>query len=70
MSAADDGDGASGAAARPPEPFDVLVDRATQGDKPALEALLPLVYGELRRLAAHYLRGERPGQTLQPTALV
>src|SRR6266571_3323600 len=31
---------------------------------------MPLVYGELRRLAAHYLRGERPGQTLQPTALV
>jgi len=53
-----------------PEPFDVLVDRATRGDKPALEALLPLVYGELRRLAAHYLKNERPGQTLQPTALV
>src|SRR5437868_11497286 len=52
------------------DPFDVLVDRATRGDKPALEALMPLVYGELRRLAAHYLRGERPGQTLQPTALV
>ena len=31
---------------------------------------MPLVYGELKRLAAHYLRGERPGQTLQPTALV
>src|SRR5258708_4798308 len=53
-----------------PAAFDVLVDRATRGDKPALEALMPLVYGELRRLAAHYLRGERPGQTLQPTALV
>ena len=51
-------------------PFDVLVDRATSGDRPALEALMPLVYAELRRLAAHYLRGERPGQTLQPTALV
>ena len=51
-------------------PFDVLVDRATKGDRPALEALMPLVYAELRRLAAHYLRGERPGQTLQPTALV
>src|SRR6478609_1221912 len=35
-----------------------------------LEALMPLVYAELRRLAAHYLKGERPGQTLQPTALV
>ena len=31
---------------------------------------MPLVYAELRRLAAHYLKGERPGQTLQPTALV
>jgi RNA polymerase sigma factor (TIGR02999 family) len=51
-------------------PFDDLVERATRGDKPALEALMPVVYGELRRLAAHYLRGERPGQTLQPTALV
>lgn len=50
--------------------FDELVDRATRGDAPALEALLPLVYAELRRLAAHYLKGERPGQTLQPTALV
>ncbi len=51
-------------------PFGELVDRATRGDKPALEALMPLVYAELRRLAAHYLKGERPGQTLQPTALV
>ena len=53
-----------------PAPFDELVDRATRGDAPALEALMPLVYAELRRLAAHYLKGERPGQTLQPTALV
>jgi len=51
-------------------PFDGLVERASRGDRPALEALMPLVYDELRRLAAHYLRGERPGQTLQPTALV
>lgn len=51
-------------------PFDDLVERASRGDRPALEALMPLVYDELRRLAAHYLRGERPGQTLQPTALV
>ncbi|HEV3410657.1 MAG TPA: ECF-type sigma factor, partial [Chthoniobacterales bacterium] len=34
------------------------------------DSLLPLVYQELRRLAASYLRRERPGQTLQPTALV
>ena len=39
--------------------------------KPApAEELAPLVYDELRRIAAHYLRGERPGQTLQATALV
>ena len=54
---------------RPPE-FEELVERATKGERPALETLMPLVYAELRRLAAHYLRGERPGQTLQPTALV
>jgi RNA polymerase sigma-70 factor (ECF subfamily) len=53
-----------------PAAFDELVERATRGDAPALEALMPLVYAELRRLAAHYLKGERPGQTLQPTALV
>ena len=35
-----------------------------------VDDLLPLVYDELRRLAASYLRRERPGQTLQPTALV
>jgi RNA polymerase sigma factor (TIGR02999 family) len=37
---------------------------------PEVGVLLPLVYDELRRLAAAYLRRERPGQTLQPTALV
>lgn len=36
----------------------------------APEGVLPIVYGELRRLAASYLRRERPGHTLQPTALV
>ncbi|MGH7134241.1 MAG: ECF-type sigma factor [Pirellulales bacterium] len=35
-----------------------------------VDALVPLVYDELRRLAAHYLRRESPGVTLQPTALV
>jgi len=39
-------------------------------DAGAPEHLLPIVYGELRRLAASYLRRERPGHTLQPTALV
>lgn len=41
-----------------------------QGDSQASERLLPLVYEELRRLAAHRLAQERPGDTLQPTALV
>ena len=40
------------------------------GDRQALERLMPLVYGELRRLAASYLRSERRDHTLQPTALV
>lgn len=41
-----------------------------QGDPAAAEQLLPLVYEELRRLAAHKLSHEKPGQTLQATALV
>jgi len=40
------------------------------GDQRALERLLPLVYGELRKLAASYMRRERSDHTLQPTALV
>jgi hypothetical protein len=40
------------------------------GDPPAAEQLLPLVYGELRKLAAQKLAQENPGQTLQATALV
>ena len=39
-------------------------------DSQSVDSLLPAVYQELRRLAAAYLRRERPGQTLQPTALV
>jgi RNA polymerase sigma factor (TIGR02999 family) len=41
-----------------------------KGDQDALARLMPLVYDELRRLAASYLRRERPGHTLQATALV
>lgn len=44
--------------------------RAEQEDPEAAEKLLPLVYDELRKLAAHRLAHEPPGQTLQPTALV
>ena len=40
------------------------------GDLHAADKLLPIVYDELRRLAAKNLAAERPGQTLQPTALV
>jgi len=41
-----------------------------QGDPKATGELLPVVYNELRRLAANKMAGERPGHTLQPTALV
>ena len=40
------------------------------GDPAAVDRLMPIVYDELRRLAAHYLRDERAAATLQPTALV
>lgn len=40
------------------------------GDEEALHRLLPLVYEELRRVARRHLRGERPGHTLQTTALI
>ena len=47
-----------------------LLDAAAAGDRPAAADLLPLVYAELRKLAAAWLARERPGQTLQATALV
>src|SRR5688572_16558835 len=47
-----------------------LVSAAAAGDPQAADRLLPLVYDELRKLAAVRLAGETPGQTLQPTALV
>ena len=47
-----------------------LLSAIDQGDPRAAEQLLPLVYGELRRLAASKLAREAPGQTLQATALV
>ncbi len=47
-----------------------LLKEWAAGDRAALERLMPLVYDELRRLAASYLRRERPDHTLQPTALV
>ncbi len=47
-----------------------LLERWSRGDRDAFQALLPLVYEELRRLAARHFRLERPGHLLQPTALV
>ena len=47
-----------------------ILSAIEQGDPHAAEQLLPLVYDELRKLAAQKLAEEKPGQTLQPTALV
>jgi len=47
-----------------------ISNHADRGDAHAAEELLPLVYAELRRLAARKMANEAPGQTLQPTALV
>ncbi len=47
-----------------------ILDLIAQGDPGAAEKLLPLVYEELRRVAAHKMANEAPGHTLQPTELV
>ena len=47
-----------------------ILDAMDHGDAQAADQLLPLVYGELRRLAASKMASENPGHTLQPTALV
>lgn len=56
----------------PPSPHDVseLLIEWGKGDRAALEAVLPLIYEELRRLARYHLRQQRPNHTLQTTALV
>jgi len=51
---------------RPPPIIETMEPEQVQ----TTEELLPLVYAELRRLAAHKMASENPGQTLQPTALV
>jgi RNA polymerase sigma factor (TIGR02999 family) len=51
-------------------PITNLLQRWSQGDREAAEEVLPLVYGELRRLAVKELRRSRGGQTLQATAVV
>ena len=56
----------------PAEPDDItlLLKRMQDGDGDARTRLITLVYPELRRMAARRMRGEQPGHTLQPTALV
>ena len=60
------------AAAAPAPPGEVTRQLLAwrQGDRGALDRLIPLVYGELHRMAERYLRRERPGHTLQPTAII
>jgi RNA polymerase sigma factor (TIGR02999 family) len=53
-----------------PEDVTRILREVSGGDREAPARLMPLVYDELRRLANHYLRQERPDHTLQPTALV
>jgi RNA polymerase sigma factor (TIGR02999 family) len=54
----------------PPSGVTELLRRWNLGDRGAMDRLMPIVYDELRRLAAGYLKGERRDHTLQPTALV
>ena len=52
------------------QPITLLLQNFASGDKSALDRLIPILYPELQRLARGYLRNERPGHTLQATALV
>jgi RNA polymerase sigma-70 factor, ECF subfamily len=52
------------------EDVSALLHAWSDGDRGALERLTPIVYDELHRLARYYMRGERPGHSLQATALV
>ena len=53
-----------------PEDVTALLIRWGEGDRSAMDRLMPVVYDELRRIAQRHFRRERPGNTLQPTALV
>jgi RNA polymerase sigma factor (TIGR02999 family) len=53
-----------------PDEVTRLLARWAGGDQSAMDALMPIVYGELRKIAGAYLRRERGSHTLQPTALV
>ena len=57
-------------APEPSSPVSELLLHWGKGDRKALEAILPLVYNELRRLARYHLQQQRPNHTLQTTALV
>ena len=54
----------------PPNEITQFLLRWSRGDQSALDQLMPAVYDELYKLANSYLRRERPGHTLQPTALI
>jgi RNA polymerase sigma factor (TIGR02999 family) len=54
----------------PPSDITQLLRKWNEGDRAALDQLMPIVYQELRKLAGNYLRDEKPGHTLQPTALI
>jgi RNA polymerase sigma-70 factor, ECF subfamily len=53
-----------------PKTVTQLLVASSHGDQKALDAIMPMVYDELRRLARSYMRRERPGHTLQTTVLV
>jgi RNA polymerase sigma factor (TIGR02999 family) len=53
-----------------PGDFTTLLQQCAGGNREALDALTPIVYAELRKLAVSFMRNERPGSTLQPTALI
>jgi RNA polymerase sigma factor (TIGR02999 family) len=55
---------------RSPEKVSQLLQEWSDGDRQALDKLVPVVYQELRRLAHHYMKRERVGHTLQTTAVV
>ena len=54
----------------PTDQVTLLLQQASRGSRDAVDQLLPLVYDELRRIAADYLHRERADHTLQPTAIV
>lgn len=55
---------------RPPDEITALLLAWSHGQSSALDQLIPLVHDELHRIAKRYMRRERPGQTMQTTALV